>query len=47
MFANDPGLIKSMGAAARLRAEELTWSAYGDRCAAICRNLIEGKKAES
>ncbi len=43
-LANDNSLRAKMGAAARLRAEKYTWSAYGDRCATICHNLYQGNK---
>jgi hypothetical protein len=41
-------LIKKMGKAARQRAEQYTWKAYGDRCASICQSLFDNiSKRES
>jgi len=40
-LVNHPSMIEKMGNAARKCAEEYTWTAYGDRCAAICKTLAK------
>lgn len=44
-MAREPQSIKKMGEAARARAEHFTWTAYGDRCASICRALYRNRGA--
>ncbi|MEQ1730347.1 MAG: glycosyltransferase family 4 protein [Vicinamibacterales bacterium] len=44
VLADDPGLRTRMSADSLARATRFTWTTYGDRCAAVCLELLEGAR---